>query len=46
MNYTDLSIKDRIEIIRQVQARKTLNFQIIEKDWCVTAVLRALFSLP
>lgn len=46
MNYTDLSIKDRIEIIRQVQARKTLNLQIIEKDWWVTAVLRALFSLP
>ena len=46
MNYTDLSIKDSIEIIRQVQARKTLNLQIIEKDWWVTAVLRALFSLP
>ena len=46
MNYTDLSIQDRIEIIRQVQARKTLNLQIIEKDWWVTAVLRALFSLP
>lgn len=46
MNYSDLSIQDRIEIIRQVQARKNLNLQIIEKDWWVTAVLRALFSLP
>jgi len=46
MNYTDLSLQDRTEIIRQVQARKNLNLQIIEKDWWVTAVLRALFSLP
>ncbi len=46
MNYTDLSIQDRVEIIRQVQAKKNLNLQIIEKDWWVTAVLRALFSLP
>lgn len=46
MNYIDLSLQDRTEIIRQVQARKTLNLQIIEKDWWVTAVLRALFSLP
>lgn len=46
MNYTDLSIQDRIEIIRQIQARKNFNLQIIEKDWWVTAVLRALFSQP
>lgn len=46
MNYTDLSFQDRLEIIHQVQARKNLNQQIIEKDWWVTAVLKALFSLP
>lgn len=46
MNYTDLSLQERIEIIRQVQSKKNLNLQIIEKDWWVTAVLRALFSLP
>ncbi len=46
MNYTDLSLQERIEIIHQVQSKKNLNLQIIEKDWWVTAVLRALFSLP
>ena len=46
MNYTDLSLHDRQEIIQRVQAEKPLNRQIIEKDWWVTAVLRALFSLP
>lgn len=46
MNYTDLSLPDRQEIIKRVQAENFLNRQIIEKDWWVTAVLRALFSLP
>ena len=46
MNYTDLSLQDRLEIIQRVQAETHLNRQIIEKDWWVTAVLRALFSLP
>lgn len=46
MNYTDLSLQDRREIIGRVQAENLLNRQIIEKDWWVTAVLRALFSLP
>ncbi|MEQ3031703.1 nucleotidyl transferase AbiEii/AbiGii toxin family protein [Alistipes indistinctus] len=46
MKYTDLSLHDRQDIIRRVQAENDLNRQIIEKDWWVTAVLRALFSLP
>lgn len=46
MNYTDLSLQDRQEIIQRVQAENHLNRQIIEKDWWVTAMLRALFSLP
>lgn len=46
MNFASLSVNDRQEIIRRVQAENGLNRQIIEKDWWVTAVLRALFSLP
>lgn len=46
MNYTDLTLQERQEIIRRVQANNNLNRQIIEKDWWVTAVLRALFALP
>lgn len=46
MKYIDLSPKDQQDIIRRVQAENGLNGQIIEKDWWVTVVLRALFSLP
>ncbi len=46
MNYTDLPLQDRQEIIQRVQADNNLNRQIIEKDWWVTSVLRALFALP
>jgi predicted nucleotidyltransferase component of viral defense system len=46
MKYIDLSGKDQQEVIQRVQAETGLNGQIIEKDWWVTAVLRALFSLP
>lgn len=46
MNFASLPVKDRQEIIRRVQAENGLHRQIIEKDWWVTAVLRALFSLP
>ena len=46
MKFADLSVKDRQEIIRRVQAENGLHLQIIEKDWWVTAVLRALFALP
>jgi len=46
MKYTDLSKKDQQDIIQRVQAENGLNGQIIEKDWWVTTVLRALFSLP
>ena len=45
MKFADLSVKDRQEIIRRVQAENGLHLQIIEKDWWVTAVLRALFAL-
>jgi hypothetical protein len=46
MNFASLPVKDRQEIIRRVQAENGFHRQIIEKDWWVTAVLRALFSLP
>ena len=46
MILTDLSKKQRLELYQA--AYDTLGFSkiIIEKDWCVTAVLRALFALP
>ncbi len=46
MKYTDLSKNDQQDIIQRVQAENGLNGQLIEKDWWVTTVLRALFSLP
>lgn len=46
MNFANLPVADRREIIRLVQAENGLHRQIIEKDWWVTAVLRALFALP
>ena len=46
MILTDLSKKERLEIYQE--AHDTLGFSkiVIEKDWWVTAVLRALFALP
>ena len=46
MKFIDLSKEDRQDIIRRVQAENGMDLQIIEKDWWVTTVLRALFSLP
>lgn len=46
MNLIDLPETERLEIFRRVQAETGLYQQIIEKDWWVTTVLRALFTLP
>ena len=46
MIFTNLPLENRHEIIRRTYAATELSPQIIEKDWWVTAVLRALFSLP
>lgn len=46
MKFIDLSIEERQDIIRRVQAENGMDLQIIEKDWWVTTVLQALFSLP
>lgn len=46
MKFSDLTKEDKHEVLSRVQAENGLNRQLIEKDWWVTAVLRALFSLP
>ena len=46
MNFNDLSKKERLELYQQAHNTLGLSKTIIEKDWWVTAVLRALFSLP
>jgi len=46
MNISNLSIKEKNEIFRNVQERINLHTKSIEKDWWVTAVIRSLFSLP
>jgi predicted nucleotidyltransferase component of viral defense system len=46
MNFNDLSKKERLEIYQNAQDTLGLSKVIIEKDWWVTAVLRALFALP
>lgn len=47
MKFIDLSIEERLDILDRVS--NDLNIrqrEVIEKDWWVTAVLRALFRLP
>ena len=46
MKYTDLSVQDRQNILRRVQSETGKDPQIVEKDWWVVTVLRALFALP
>lgn len=46
MIFTDLTVDDRRDIIDYVSDRTELSRAVIEKDWWVTAVLRAIFSLP
>ena len=46
MTFNDLSKKERLEIYQEVHNKNGLSKIIIEKDWWITAVLRALFSLP
>lgn len=46
MKFSDLTIEDKREVLSRVQAENGLISQLIEKDWWVTAVLRALFALP
>jgi predicted nucleotidyltransferase component of viral defense system len=46
MTLNNLSKKECLEIYQQAHNTLGLSKTIIEKDWWVTAVLRALFSLP
>lgn len=46
MKFIELSIEDRKDILRHLQAEKGMDLQIIEKDWWVTVILHALFMLP
>ena len=48
MKFSALPNEAKIEFINQVAAKsnRKLPEQIIEKDWWVTQVLKAVFSLP
>jgi predicted nucleotidyltransferase component of viral defense system len=46
MIFNDLSRKERLEIYQNIQDTFVLSKVIVEKDWWVTTVLRALFALP
>ncbi len=47
MKFIDLSKEDRIDILDRVSTELNIRQrEVIEKDWWVTAVLRAMFSLP
>lgn len=46
MKFIDLEINERKQIIDSLQTNIGLKSAIIEKDWWITAVLRALFQLP
>ena len=46
MDWLKLSVDDRKKIIDQISIQIKLLPQAIEKDWWVTMVLKALFSMP
>jgi predicted nucleotidyltransferase component of viral defense system len=46
MNWLKLSLEERKKIIDQISIQIRLLPQSIEKDWWVTMVLKALFSMP
>jgi len=47
MKFIDLSAEDRVDILDRVSTELNIRQrEVIEKDWWVTAVLRAMFSLP
>ena len=46
MIYTDLQTERMLAVLDQVSAQTNSTQQTIEKDWWVTQVLKAIFSLP
>jgi len=46
VEFLKLQEQERAEVFRQINKKVNLNEVAVEKDWWVTAVLRALFALP
>lgn len=46
MKYVDLTKELQLQVLEQARSIEGLDQQVIEKDWWVTQVLRALFDLP
>lgn len=47
LKFIDLSKGDRVDILDRVSSELNIRqLEVIEKDWWVTAVLRAMFGLP
>jgi hypothetical protein len=46
MKYVDLTKELQLQVLEQTRSIEGLDQQVIEKDWWVTQVLRALFDLP
>ena len=46
MKYVDLTKELQLQVLEQTRSTEGLDQQVIEKDWWVTQVLRALFDLP
>lgn len=47
MKFVDLSRQDQVDVLDRVSTELNIRQrEVIEKDWWVTAVLRAMFSLP
>ena len=46
MKFSDLQTKQQQQIIQTVAIASQLDAQSVEKDWWVTQVLKAIFSLP
>ena len=46
MKFSDLQSKQQQQIIQSVAIASQLDAQSVEKDWWVTQVLKAIFSLP
>lgn len=46
VEFLELPENQRRQIIEQVNARTAMSLKAVEKDWWVTLILKALFSLP
>lgn len=45
-NWQQLKVNERIFVLQQAEKQEDINALAIEKDWWVTTILKALFSLP